>query len=149
MSVFHFTLLVNDPPATVLTAALGADADNNFVEADVGKGVKMGTAQNYVPVAKDDDIEGVVSSVSAEATVNDGFSLGGVQVDRRILAEVGVSELGTADVGELVVADTPIAQGTDGILQVYPGSPTNFKWRIIRIVSGTGAAGDTVLLEKV
>lgn len=148
MTVFNFTELVNDPLADVVTAALGVDADNGYVENDIGKGVKLGTAQNYVPLVKDDEIEGVVVGIEP-STVNNGFTWGSVQKNRRVLATVGVSELGTATVGELVVADTPIALGTAGRLEVYPGAPTTHMWRIIRVVSGTGAAGDTVLIERV
>ena len=82
MTVFNFTLLVNDPPATVLSAALGPDSSNKLASVDVGKGLKLGTAQNYVLCADGDEIEGVLDSVSPE-TVNDGFSFGGVQIDRR------------------------------------------------------------------
>jgi len=147
MTVFNFTLLVNDPLADIVSAALGADADNNYVENDIGKGVKMAAADNYVPLAKDDEIEGVVAALSPE-TVNDGFTFGSVQKNRRVEAVIGVTEVGTSVVGELVVADTPIAQGTAGILRVYPGAPATHKWRIIHIY-GTGAAGDTCVIERI
>ncbi len=149
MTDFNFTLLVNDPPATILSAALGASNTTKLADADVGKGVKLAANQSYELVAKDDDIEGVVDSISPE-TVNDGFSFGGVQVDRRILAEIGASVTGTTAIGNLVVADTPVARGTKGILQVYVGTPTTHKWRVIRFVTGAGSTqGNTVLLEKV
>ena len=69
MTVFNFTLLVNDPLADIVSAALGADADNNYVENDIGKGVKMAAADNYVPLAKDDEIEGVVAALSPETVI--------------------------------------------------------------------------------
>lgn len=147
MTVFNFTLLVNDPLSDVVTAALGVDNANKYVEADVGKGCKMGTASNYVPLAKDDEIEGIVVAISPE-TLNNGFSSGSVQKNRRVEAIIGVSEVGTSVVGELVVADTPIAQGTAGIIRVYPGAPTVHLWRIIHIY-GTGAAGDTCVIERI
>ena len=148
MTVFNFTELVNDPLADVVTAALGVDADNGYVENDIGKGVKLAASNNYVPLVKDDEIEGVVVGLEP-STVNNGFTWGSVQKNRRITAEVGVSEVGTATVGELVVADTPVALGTAGVLKVYPGTPTVHLWRIIRIISGTGAAGDSVLIERI
>ena len=115
MTVFNFTELVNDPLADVVTAALGVDADNGYVENDIGKGVKLAASNNYVPLVKDDEIEGVVVGLEP-STVNNGFTWGSVQKNRRITAEVGVSEVGTATVGELVVADTPVALGTAGVL---------------------------------
>ena len=148
MTVFNYTLLVNDPPATVLKTALGPDSSNKLSTIDVGKGVKLSTAQNYVLCADGDEIEGVVDSVSPE-TVNDGFSFGGIQVNRRVEAIVGTEEVGTVDIGELVVAGAQIAAGTAGILRVKSGAPATHKWRCIRHITGTGAAGDKILLEKV
>ena len=148
MTVFNYTLLVNDPLADVVSAALGVDADNGYVEADIGKGVKLAANNNYVPLAKDDEIEGIVVALSPE-TVNNGFTFGSVQKNRRVEAVVGASELGTVAVGELLVADTPVALGTAGVIQVYPGAPTVHLWRCIRIVTGPGAAGDTILMERI
>lgn len=148
MSDFQFTLLVNDPPATILSAALGTGANAFTSAADLGKGVKLGTSQNYVQVAAGDEVEGIVTSVEPY-TVNDGFTFGGVQTDRRIEAVVGVSQVGALAIGALVVADIPIALNTAGILQVKAGAPASFKWRVIRHITGTGVAGDTVLLERV
>lgn len=148
MTDFYFTELVNDPPALVLSAAIGVDASNKLGTVDVGKGMKLAANDNYVAVAKDDEIEGVLVSISPE-TVNDGFSFGGVQVNRRVLAIVGASQAGNIAIGALVVADTPTALGTAGIVRVYTGSPAAHKWRVIRIVLGTGATNDTVLLEKI
>jgi hypothetical protein len=153
MTVFNFTLLVNDPLADVVSAALGVDADNGYVENDIGKGVKLAAGNNYVPVGKDDEIEGVVAALNPE-TVNDGFSFGSVQKNRRIEAMVGANVSVTpVAVGTLVVADTPVALGTAGMLQVYVGAPALHKWRVIRNIVSAAAAGatigDTVLLERV
>ena len=131
----------------IKTDALGTSSGDFDSDTDLGKGVKMGAAA-YVVITKDDEIEGIVNSVEP-GTRNSGYSWGGVQTTGRFEAVVGVSEVGTAAVGEYVVADTPIALGTAGVLRVYPGSPSKFLWRIIRIVSGTGVAGDTVLIERI
>jgi len=148
MTDFVFTLLVNDPPATILSAALGTGANAFGSETDIGKGVKLGTSQNYVLCADDDEIEGVVASVEP-FNVNDGFTFGTVQVDRRVEAEVGASQAGALAVGALVVSDVPVAVATDGVLTVKAGSPATFKWRVLRHVTGTGVTGDTVLLERI
>ena len=152
MTIFNYTLLVNDPLADIVSAALGASAGSGYVEADIGKGVKLGTANNYVAVVKDDEIEGVVVSLEP-STVNDGFTFGSVQKNRRIEAEVGASVTTAVTPGTLFDADTPVALGTAGTLQVYVGVPTKHIWRCIRnITSAAGAgatAGDTVLLERV
>ena len=148
MTDFVFTLLVNDPPATILSAALGTGANVFDSETDVNKGVKLGTSQNYVLAADGDEIEGVVASVEP-FNVNDGFSFGTVQVDRRIEAVVVASRVGALAIGSLVVNDIPVALGTAGDIQVKAGSPATFLWRVIRHVTGTGVTGDTVLLERV
>lgn len=148
MTDFYFTQLVNDPPASVLSAAIGVDADNKLGTVDVGKGMKLAANQSYVAVATTDEIEGVLVSISPE-TVNDGFSFGGVQVDRRILATVGATQAGALAIGAHVVADIPVAIGTAGLVEVQVGAPADHKWRVLRHVSGTGVTGDTVLLEKV
>ena len=153
MTVFNYTLLVNDPLSDVVSAALGVDADNGYVENDIGKGVVLGTAQNYVPIAKDGEIEGVVVALSPE-TVNDGFSFGSVQKNRRIEATVGASVTTAVTPGTLVVADTPVALGTAGGLTVYVPvtAPVVHIWQCIRNITSAAAAGategDTVLLER-
>ena len=149
MTDFAFTPLVNSPHADVISAALGATAANEFGSVDVGQVVKLGSAQNYVQVAAGNEIEGIVTVVDG-VTVNDGFSFGSVQRDKRFRAKVAADQASTITLGGLVVAGTPIALGTaNGYPQVKDGTPTTHKWRCIRIVSGTGIAGDDVIIEKV
>ncbi len=164
MPTFVFTELVNDPPARVDSACLGVDGQvaSRFGDNDVGKAVKMGTANNFVLCDAGDEIEGFVSSISAEGTYNGGFSFGGVQRDRRILAEIGANQGATpAAVLDYVVADTQVPLGTAGMAKVKTGpvaaagvqaAPTKYLWRIIRIVSngpgGAGTAGSVVLLNR-
>lgn len=148
MTDFVFAPLVNDPPARVESAALGASNAAKMTDNDIGKAVKLGTANNYVLCATNDEIAGFVSTVEP-FTVNGGFSFGGVQRDRRMEAVVGTNQVGAIAIGALVVADTQVALNTAGKATVRSGSPTIFLWRVIRHVTGTGVAGDTVLLEKV
>lgn len=149
MPTFAFTELVNDPLAQIESAALGADNTHPLVGADKGKAVKMGTAQNYLLCATTNEIEGFLVAVEPW-TVNGGYGFGAVQRNRRALATVGANQGGTAmAVGDLVVADTQAAVGTAGGAKVKTGTPALHKWRVLRIISGTGVAGDPVLLEKV
>ncbi len=145
MTSFVFSETV---PTKNVSAALGVDANNKFVDADLGKAVKLGTAQNYVPCAAGDEIDGFVTAIEP-FTVNDGFSFGGVQLDNRKEAMVGTGQVGSMAVGDYVVAAPQVALGTAGIAQVKTGVPTKKLWRCIRIISGTGAVGDKVLLELV
>jgi hypothetical protein len=149
MSTFKFTTLTNSPDnAQYESACLGVDADNKLTENDIGKAVKLAASDNYVVSTTDDEIEAILVAIEP-VTYNDGFAYGTIQRKGRAYATVGTSEVGTVAVGELVVVDDQAAVGTAGGLVVYPGSPTSFLWRVLRIESGTGAAGDTVLIERV
>jgi hypothetical protein len=149
MTDFKFTPLVNSPHADVVSAALGATAANLFGSVDIGQIVKMGSGQNYVQAVTTNEIEGVVVAVDG-ITVNDGFSFGSVQKDKRVRARVAADQSGAITLLGLVVAGTPIALGTaNGYPQVKDGTPTVHKWRVIRIISGTGVAGDDVLIERI
>ena len=149
MTDFIFTENVDAEKLQVVSAALGTGSGNKFTNNDVGKPVKLSTANNYVLCATTNEIEGFVHSVSPE-TVNGGYTFGGVQTNGRKIAKVGPNQTGTLTIGELAVADTPSAVGTaDAYPLVREGTPANFKWRVIRLVSGTGVAGDLVLLEKI
>ena len=148
MTDFVFTELV---PNKLESAALGANSSGKFADADLNKAVKLGTANNYVLCTGGDFIDGFVKAIEP-FTVNDGFSFGGVQREGRVSAQVGANQGATPmAVGDLVVADTQVALGTAGAAKVKTGAgvagKTNCK--CIRIVSGTGVAGDTVLLERV
>lgn len=160
MTSFVFTELV---PNTLESAALGADANGKFTSNDLNKAVKLGTANNYVLATAGSDIDGFVKAIEP-FTVNDGFSFGGVQREGRVTALVGAGQSGTMAVGDYVVADTQVTLNTAGAAKVKTGvafaqsgttpfavtqgTPLHAMWRCIRIVSGTGAAGDTVLLER-
>jgi len=163
MTDFNFTELVNSPHADIISAALGATA-GLFSDTDVGQAVKMGVASDYVQAVDGDELEGFVTSVEV-VTVNAGMSFGSVQRNMRVVAQVASNEGGTMAVGDFVVVGTPIALGTaNGKPQVKIGvaasqltsanytytekTPNNHMWKCIRLVSGTGVAGDSVLLER-
>lgn len=132
-----------------LGEALGADANNKLNQNDVGKAVKMaaGNDQNYVLCTDGDDIEAIVSSVDPQ-TVNNGFAFGGVQTWGRAIAQVDAGQAGQLAVGGQVVSGGEIALNTAGVAQVKSGTGTIFKWRVVRILSGDGSAGDSVLIER-
>ena len=149
MTTFVFTELVNSPHADVVSAALGVNSAGKFSDKDIGKPVKMAANNNYVLCASGDQIEGFVTAVEAN-TVNDGFSFGSVLRNKRIIAQVDAAQVGTLVVGEFAVAGTSSALGTkDTYPKVLQGTPADYKWKVIRNISGTGVAGDLVLLEKI
>ena len=148
MTDFAFAPKINDPFAQITECALGV-AGTPWTDKEVGKAVKLGAADsNMILCATGNDLEGVVISVEP-FTVNGGVTFGSVQQDRRILAVAGV---GGVTLGALVVAGVQEVIGTQtlGIKPVgIAGAGVAFKWRCIRIVTGTGIAGDTVLIERV
>lgn len=147
MAILQRTLLAEDGIAKIRTEALG-DNTGQFGTADIGMLVKL-AANSCVPCADGDDIYGQVKSVES-ATVNDGYSYGSVKQSHRIQVKVGPNQVGNMAVGDLVVADAQPAfgAGTGPVGLAKTGTPTIHKWQCIS-VSGTGAAGDTAILEKV
>ena len=145
------SLLVDTSLMGIVTDALGTAVagTGTYDDTELGKGVKMAAA-SYVAVAVGDQIEGIVNSVEPGVR-NSGYSWGGIQTTGRALAVVADAQVTTAmAVGDLVCAAIPIASGL-AVQSNGTGyaAPTEFLWRCIRIVSGTGAAGDSVLLERI
>jgi len=148
MSTFVFNPKINDPFASITESALGGTGDG-WTDTEVGKCVKLGTANNYVLCADGNEIEGVCISMEP-ITVNSGFSFGTVQKDRRMNAVLDTGETGVA-VGDLVVAGAQAAVGTansSGYPVVATGTPTTHKWRVIRLLTA-GEAGDIVVIERI
>jgi len=153
MTQFVFTELVNDPHADVISTALGVDANNKLNDNDIGKPVKLAANNNYVLCADGDDIEGFLVSMEAN-TVNDGFSFGSVRRNKRMIAQVEAGELATLSVGLFAAAGVQtvainVAQAYPQVIVATIAATTVDAWRVIRVISGTGVAGDLVLIEKV
>lgn len=147
MTIFKRTLLAEDGVAKIHSEALGNNTGQYKSNLNEGTLVKM-TANSYVQVTAGDDIEGQVRSVEP-STVQDGFSFGSVKKSHRIEALVGANGDSTAvTVGALVVADVQPTLATGGLGHVKVGTPTLHKWQVVA-VSGAGASGDTVILERV
>lgn len=160
MTTFVFEPTV--PAGVAKSAVLGASTSAKFADADLGKPVKLGTVQNYVLATDGDDIEGFVVAIEPY-TVNGGYSFGSVLDKGRFKALVDTSD--SVEIGDYVVAGTQAALGTASLPVITKGvafaqsgttpfavteaTPKHFFWRVVRIVSGTGAAGDTVLIERI
>lgn len=159
MTTFVYNESVTDAMKDTISAALGAAAASGIGNNDLNKAYKAGTAQNYVPCADGDPIEGFLTAIEP-FTVNNGFVFGSVQRRGRKLVQNGAAQA-TLAVGDFVVAFTQTAIGTAGLAQVKKATATAatddgalfqsglFGWRVIRIVTGTGVALDQVLIERV
>jgi hypothetical protein len=166
MTAFAFQETV--PGDTNISSALGTGSGNTFsAAADIGKAVVLAAANNHVLASAGNEIDGFVNSVEP-FTVNGGYSFGAVKTKGRIKAVVGANQGATPmAAGDYVVADAQLALGTVGdnqqwanypgtapstptgpTAQVNTGAPTKKLWRCISVISGTGAAGSVVLLER-
>lgn len=148
MPAFKYTMLTTTPAEMdIISAAIGDDTNQVRSELDYGKAVVRGTVHNYVLAPADAEIEGFIDSVEGY-TVNEGYSFGGIQRRKRMVAEVGANQGATPmAVLDFVVADTQVPFGTKGYAKVKTGNPTKFLWQVLE-VEGTGVAGDKVLLER-
>ena len=159
MADFSFQLLTHSPERTnVISAKLGATANAKFTTADVYKAVTLGPVGNYVLAADGADLEGFCDSVDS-ATAN-GFSFGGVaRPDPGFRVEAIVSGAAVV-VGDQVIAGPQTALNTYTLTnpaigfskRSYPvvkkGVGAVFKYRVINLYTGAGAAGTVVLLER-
>ena len=112
MSTFRFNAKVQDPFSDITDAALGTTGQG-WGDAEVGKAVKLSSANNYILCTNGDEIEGFVVSMEP-VTVNGGVSFGSVQRNGRMLAKLASGVTGAA-VGNFVVEAAQEAVGT----QVY------------------------------
>ena len=159
MTTFVFGENVTEAMKDTVSCALGAAAASGIGQKELDKAYKMGTAQNYVPCVDGDPIEAFVAAVEP-FTVNQGFSFGSVQRRGRKTVQNGAAQAQLA-VGDYVVAFTQTAIGTAALAQVKKATATAaaddgamfqsglFAWKVIRILTGTGVAGDQVLIERV
>ena len=148
MTAFAFRETV--PAPTMLTSALGTGGANIWTDKEIGKPVKLSTADDSTMILAEggDEIFGFVKAL-AIGTVNDGFSHGSVQIEGWMEAVVGANQGATAmAVGDTVVADTQVAFGTAGAAKVKTSASSRRGWIVRRILSGTGVAGDRVLLFR-
>lgn len=153
MSTFRFNVKVNDPFADITEAALGAAADEGWGDEEVGKAVKLGASNNYELCGANDPIEGFLVAIEPN-TVNQGWSFGSVQRNRRMEAVLAVGQTGVV-VGDIMTAAAQEAVGTQtngnkALVQkeAIAGDAGNFIWRVVSLRTD-GEAGSTVLLERV
>jgi hypothetical protein len=155
MTQFVFTELVNSPHADIVSAALGVNSAGKFGPNDIGKPVKLAANDNYVLCALNDPIHGFVETVEG-ITVKDGFSFGSVRRNVRKVCQVDAAQTGAAPVGQTMVAGTSAALGTIDVnpqvtkIDIVGATDQVLDlWRVILVISGTGVAGDLVLIENV
>lgn len=121
-----------------------------YTQEDTGKAVKLDPANVgcHTLAASGDEIEGFIVAVE-NFTTNQGKSFGTYKRNGRVEVEVGPTQAGNIAVGDYVVADTQAAYGVEGRATVQTGTPSGFKWRVLSVVSGTGASGSIVCVERV
>ena len=144
MQSFQMQPLVD--PVGNFSAALGVNPAGAFTSKDVNKAVKLIADSTYGLVAAGDEIEGTVEAIS-HFTVNNGFSFG--TVNNRGRRVVTIDNAVAVVIGDLVVAGAQAALGTAQTNTVArKGTPTKFLWRVVSLLGSNGAAGTSVLIER-
>lgn len=161
--------------AVVVRLGAGTTTSDNMSTYDEGKLVKQVATDRWDLCAAGDAIDGVISSV--EPATSGGYSIGGILRGKKsnqffnatadgLQATAGT---GTLAMGDYVVAGTITAKGT--ALTAYPkvckatiqpgdvpGSLTAAAaqvlamanaWKVVSLVTGAGAVGTTVVIERV
>lgn len=151
MADFKFNVLTVLPERlNVVTTKLGSAAGQQYTDKDIKKAMKMGPVSNYMLASDGDELEGFLDNVDGGPTAG-GFIVGGVarpDTGFRVEAQVAAGVATPLVFGDLVVAGNQLALGTKGLPQVKKGTPAIWKYKVIRVFT-TGAAGTTVLLERV
>lgn len=158
------------------TARLGGAAGATpLAKEDNGKFVKLAGGSRYDLCAVGDKIEGIVDVAGDLVAKFDGYVVGSVRKQsstRAVVIAEGSQAAGTGSiaVGDYVVAGTPDAKGTalttagpkvrkatnqpgsvpaDLTAAADQISVSNHGWRVMDILSGTGAVGDKLLIERI
>lgn len=159
MAKFKFGVLVDGAAVVTARVADGTGSSNQLTKSDNGKLLKLKGDSQYGLCAVGNEIEGFLVQGDDQAP-QDGYNLGSVQMEGRFVAVCdglqATPGTGTIAVGDFVVAGTPVARGT-ALTEAGPrvckatasSSGLTFLWRVVSIVSGTGAVGDTVIVEEV
>jgi hypothetical protein len=180
MSNFSFTsnLTTTDRIESAALGTVSAATNGIYSANDVGRAVKLNTsgtiASNYVDCVSGDEIDGFITSVEP-ATVNQGYSFGGVMRTGRKVVTAG----GSLNLGSMVVAGTQPATAMSALISaglvdpalgaaqgaiagtnngaaaqavVISGTPARAFWRFIANVTSpnttTASAGNLILIER-
>lgn len=125
---------------------------------DQGKFVKLIADSQYGLCAQGNEIEGVLDTAD-DLPNSDGFAMGGIKDRGQFIATFdglqATAGSGTIAVGDYVVCGSVTPRGT-----VLPGPPKVckataaatgivFKWRVVSILTGSGAVGGTGCVEQI
>lgn len=158
---FKFGVAIN-PHAFLKTARLGdgPTTSNPLKKEDNDKFVKLVGDSQYGLAALGEEIEGFIQAADNIAP-QDGFYMGTICDDRGTRVVVafdgaqGTPGTGAVAIGDYVVAGAPVARGTSlgsafpKVLKATTPSGLTYKWRVVSFKSGTGAVGQTGVIERV
>lgn len=173
MAKFKFDVLIN-PYANNKTARLadGAGATSLLSKSDNGKFIKFVGDSQYGLCAVGNEIEAILD-VADDIAPMDGYTMGSISDSAQTRVKVAFDGVqatpgtGTVALGDYVVTGSVVARGTAlaGALPkvckstdltfattpavTFPsGSQHRFKWRVVAFISGTGAVGQTGVIER-
>lgn len=174
MAKFQMTVVASEVAPITARLGAGTGSANQVDDKEVGKAHKLGADSRYVLCVAGDPIEGFLQSV--EAATLDDYSIGSIkQKGRQQVTADGLQAtpgVGVIAVGDYVVAGTMVAKGTvvtatgqkvtkatwqPGVTETTVVGDVNEQlkvllapWRVVSILGGgTGAVGDTLVIERV
>lgn len=177
MAKFKFQVLTADKEHQTARLGGGTGSANYLTDADIGKPVKLVGDSQYDLCVSGDKIHGFISAV--ETYTADDYSIGSVSPDGRVWATVDTTTVAVGDyvvAGAITAKGTQIASTGPKVLKAtnQPGATVTttdatkanidialakvvdqavtsvYAWKVISLGSaGTGAAGTSVLIERV
>jgi len=158
MTAFSFQeLVVTDSWESAALGTATGTQTGQYTAKDIGRAMKLGTAQNYVECASGDEIDGFIAAVEP-FNVNDGASFGSIQRESRRRVKAGAA----IAYGAYVMAGTPpaavAAYGTAGwtaavdskaVVITDTHTTTRANWKFIRNFTNSSPSAAAVLNDEI
>lgn len=113
-------------------------------DGDQGKPVTLSGSSEFTLAADGDNFDGVIFSIDTKYP--DGSYVGTVKRQPMLRKRAINAGAGALTVGATVLAAAQTVSGTEGLPRVKAGAGG---WRVVELLTGAGAVGEEVVIEKV